>query len=128
VAHAVDPGAILVTDAISPMGLLPGTYVAGNRRMVVSDRGETYLEGTRTLAGRYGHRFGLCGARHPKSDATCGVLRKEYSPIASHRWTSAYATSGTLLVRPNAIPINRTQYQANLQCVTLNIGLSWGYI
>ena len=53
IAYDAHPkGAILVTDAIAPMGLMPGNYVFGSRRMTVSDRGEAYLEGTRTLAGR----------------------------------------------------------------------------
>ena len=55
IAYDAHPnGAIIVTDAIAPMGLMPGTYVIANRRMTVSDRGEAYLEGTHTLAGRYG--------------------------------------------------------------------------
>jgi len=101
VVDAVEPGAILVTDAISPMGLLPGTYVAGNRRMVVSDRGETYLEGTRTLAGRCVHRRDVCGRGTARLTRSAVCVGRDPRRTASRRWTSAYATFATLRVRPN---------------------------
>jgi N-acetylglucosamine-6-phosphate deacetylase len=76
IAYDAHPkGAILVTDAIAPMGLPPGTYAGGDHPIFVTERGEAYLDGTKTLAGRcgafmpwpmcvrvYGH--GKCGCTH----------------------------------------------------------------
>ncbi|KAF9328655.1 hypothetical protein BG006_008190 [Podila minutissima] len=44
-------GVILVTDAMSAMGLAPGNYQLGNMR-VTKDEDRVYIEGTDTLAGR----------------------------------------------------------------------------
>ncbi|KAG0005553.1 putative N-acetylglucosamine-6-phosphate deacetylase [Entomortierella chlamydospora] len=44
-------GAILVTDAMSAMGLLPGSYQLGNMSVTKEDD-RVYIEGTDTLAGR----------------------------------------------------------------------------
>ncbi|RUS25784.1 hypothetical protein BC938DRAFT_471672 [Jimgerdemannia flammicorona] len=44
-------GAILVTDALSSMGLPPGTYSLAGRTIIVDDKLGAYIEGTTTLAG-----------------------------------------------------------------------------
>ncbi|KAF9116345.1 hypothetical protein BGX27_003338 [Mortierella sp. AM989] len=44
-------GVILVTDAMSAMGLLPGSYQLGNMNVTKEDD-RVYIEGTDTLAGR----------------------------------------------------------------------------
>ncbi|KAF9980566.1 putative N-acetylglucosamine-6-phosphate deacetylase, partial [Modicella reniformis] len=43
-------GVILVTDAMSAMGLVPGNYQLGNMN-VTKDEDRVYIEGTDTLAG-----------------------------------------------------------------------------
>ncbi|KAF9439197.1 putative N-acetylglucosamine-6-phosphate deacetylase [Entomortierella beljakovae] len=59
-------GVILVTDAMSAMGLLPGTYRLGNMS-VTKEEDRVYIKGTDTLAGR-------------ESDDTCGLPH-----VQSHR-------------------------------------------
>ncbi|ORZ19882.1 hypothetical protein BCR42DRAFT_371721 [Absidia repens] len=44
-------GAVLVTDALSAMGLPKGTYTLGGRDVEVDASGACYIKGTRTLAG-----------------------------------------------------------------------------
>ncbi|KAF9965777.1 putative N-acetylglucosamine-6-phosphate deacetylase, partial [Mortierella alpina] len=44
-------GVILVTDAMSAMGLAPGNYQLGNMN-VTKEEDRVYIEGTDTLAGR----------------------------------------------------------------------------
>ncbi|KAI9318226.1 hypothetical protein BX666DRAFT_2018883 [Dichotomocladium elegans] len=44
-------GAVLVTDALSAMGLPQGTYSLGGRDVVVDHNGAAYIKGTSTLAG-----------------------------------------------------------------------------
>ncbi|CDH50089.1 n-acetylglucosamine-6-phosphate deacetylase-like [Lichtheimia corymbifera JMRC:FSU:9682] len=44
-------GAVLVTDALSAMGLPAGTYSLGGRDVAVDHNGAAYIKGTNTLAG-----------------------------------------------------------------------------
>ncbi|ORX49884.1 Metallo-dependent hydrolase [Hesseltinella vesiculosa] len=44
-------GAVLVTDALSAMGLPKGTYTLGGREVEVDESGACYVKGTSTLAG-----------------------------------------------------------------------------
>ncbi|KAI9250887.1 hypothetical protein BDA99DRAFT_522159 [Phascolomyces articulosus] len=44
-------GAVLVTDALSAMGLPAGTYSLGGRDVAVDHNGAAYVKGTSTLAG-----------------------------------------------------------------------------
>jgi N-acetylglucosamine-6-phosphate deacetylase len=43
---------VLVTDALSALGLPRGVYSLGGRDVEVDDNGAAYIKGTNTLAGR----------------------------------------------------------------------------
>ncbi|KAF8978791.1 hypothetical protein BGZ46_006140 [Entomortierella lignicola] len=58
-------GVILVTDAMSAMGLLPGSYQLGNMR-VTKENDRVYIEDTDTLAGRGSDD--TCDAQHGTKD------------------------------------------------------------
>ncbi|KAF7729366.1 putative N-acetylglucosamine-6-phosphate deacetylase [Apophysomyces ossiformis] len=44
-------GAVLVTDALSAMGLPEGEYTLGGRQLAIDKNGAAYIKGTNTLAG-----------------------------------------------------------------------------
>lgn len=51
--YAHPKGCVLVTDALSALGLPRGVYSLGGRDVEVDDNGAAYIKGTNTLAGRY---------------------------------------------------------------------------
>jgi N-acetylglucosamine-6-phosphate deacetylase len=50
--YAHPKGCVLVTDALSALGLPKGLYTLGGRELEVDHNGAAYIKGTNTLAGR----------------------------------------------------------------------------